>query len=168
MPESILAITSIVSETIAANLITRPANTTPYSIGDALADATGDLHYTFLEVVGDRGRTGEILSAQMVISGTVAVGPDIDVLLFNQAVGVDADNAANTLTNAELLTCVGVINFPTGGWVTTATDQINIVQNIALPFTGQTLYGFPVLKNAYVPESGETFHCSVRIRRDRD
>ena len=170
MSESILAIKSIQSSSVGGNLITRPANTTTYTIGDALADATGNLHYTFPRVVGDRSKTGEIVSATMVISGTVAVGPEIDLLLFHTDVGVDADNAPNTLTNAELLTCVGVVTFATGGWTTTATDQINIVQNIALPFNisgTRELYGYPIMQNGYVPESAETFFCSLRIRDDR-
>jgi len=167
--QKIQAVKSLNIVDVQGNTITRPANVTPYSVGDALANDTTNDHYTFNDALKEGIRTGEVVGARMVISGTVATGPDIDLFLFHTDVGEDADNAANTLTNTELLTCIGVVNFSTGGWTTSATDQIQIVQSQSLPFrlpAARKIYGYPVMQNAYVPESGETFACTLVIRQD--
>lgn len=167
---------------ITANTITRPNNTTAYAAHDALANVTTNDHLTFSQCL-DRGiKTGEIIAAKALSSAYVATGPDIDLMLFHTDVGEDADNAAASITDAEMATLIGVINFATGSWKPgTATagaggNQAQFVKDINLPIKlpisvtdgnhVSSIFGFPIMRNAYVPVEDEIFTFQLYIRQD--
>lgn len=157
--------------------ITRPANTTTYAAGDALAEVTTNDHLTFTDVLKDsrKGNAGEIVMASCLVSSYVATGPAIDLMLFHTDVGEDADNAAASITDAEMANLIGVVSFASGDWVPgTATvgadgNQIQIVTDIKIPVqvtADRKIYGFPVMRNAYAPVASEIYTFTLGLRLD--
>lgn len=167
---------------ITANTITRPNDTNAYTAGDALANVTTNAHCTFLQCLDRGNKTGEIVAAKVLCSSYVATAPDIDLMLFHTDVGNDSDNAAATITDAEMATLIGVINFATGSWkagdITSGAggNQAQFVKDINMPIklpistSGSdyvsSIFGFPIMRNAYVPVANETFIFQLYIRQD--
>jgi hypothetical protein len=79
-----------------------------------------------------------------------------------------------------MLTLAGIIDFPTADWdegIATAGAAGNALQQVTglnIPFVttgpdstaGRTLYGQLVVRNAYVPVSGEIFTVSLIVSQD--
>ena len=156
-------------------VVTRPANTTQYAAGDVVTGGTPAV-LTFSgcaqpDVNGDNSGEAIIRSAINVHSSYVATGPDLELYLFSIAPTIDADNAAWTPTDAELLTLVGVIPFTTWkvGTATVGADgnQIDYESDINLLFKcaagDQALYGILVERGTYIPVSDETFTIALHI-----
>ena len=153
---------------------TRPANTTAYAAGDVVCNSTSaPVILTFSRSSNQTNGNGTILHAVCVDSANVATKPDLELWLFDTTVGMDNDNAAFTPTDAELLTLVGVIAFPTAsfkvGDAASGADGNSVCEATpTLPFkcagtTENALYGIVVVRNAYVPVSGETFSFRLKI-----
>lgn len=153
---------------------TRPADTTTYAAGDVVCNSTSaPVIMSFNVAEGPGGRGGIINQAILVDSANVSTKPDLELWLFNATVAMDNDNAVFTPTDAELLTLVGVIPFPTGSFkVGDATSGANgnsicDVQNIGMPFVtakpANTLFGILVVRNAYVPVSEESFTVILKV-----
>jgi hypothetical protein len=153
---------------------TRPADTDAYTAGDVIADSTSAATIlTFSPVVQAPG-TGTVLQhAVIVTSANVATKPDLELWLFDTTITMDNDNAAFTPTDAELLTLVGVVAFPTAdfkvGIATSGADGNAVCEatNLGISLNTvnsneTTLYGVLVVRNAYVPTSGEVF--TVRLK----
>lgn len=157
---------------------TRPANVTAYTIGDAVSDVTTNNHITFSRPMDDGINTGEVVSAIITSDANVATPPDMELWLFHTDIAEVADNAPWTLTDAEILTCIGVVDFPTGNWkagaIAAAGNALCETLDIGLTFmmarvgdgSDAVIYGQLVMKNAYVPTSGEVFNVSLLIRQD--
>lgn len=154
----------------------RPSNTTTYTAGDALAAVTTNNHVQFDNVTRRGTRHGLIVGASCHITSYVATGPAIDLMLFYADVGEDVDNAAATITDAEMLTFLGTIAFLTGGWIPgNATagaggNQSQVLEDLNIRFTAggvginRNLYGFPIMRNAYVPVSAEGYTFAIHVR----
>jgi hypothetical protein len=150
--------------------ITRPANTTAYASGDAVSDATGNAHFTFQRPLRN-GTRGEVVAARITSSaGGVATALDAELWLFHTDVAAVADNAAWTLTDAEAVTRIGVVEFPTADWRLNANNcGCDVYPNI--PFvaardgagTEISLYGQLVARNGYTPASGEVITVELVI-----
>lgn len=151
--------------------ITRPANATPYTAGDAVSDTTGNALHTFTRCLRDGRLGGEIRAAHIVSSGGgLSTGLDGELYLFHTTIGLTADNAAWAPTDAEQLTCVGMIKFLTADWRFTANNgRCLALPN--LPFLGLPdatnggvkLFGQLVARNAYVPVSGEVLTIELIV-----
>lgn len=150
--------------------VTRPANTTTYTAGDVVGDGA------VLEFVNASARSSEpgiIQQAIISSSAYVSPAPDLELWLFDTTVTADADNAAFTPTDAELATLVGIIDFSTTTWKTgTATAGVNgnmvcVADNLGIPFNTisnqNSIYGVLVVRNAYIPISGEIFTVRLQI-----
>lgn len=156
--------------------LTRPADTTAYTAGDVVSAVTTNDHYTFEgAVVKGRGRlSGALSSAICYTSANVATKPDLELWVFDTDIAEVADNGAFAPTDAELLTLIGVVSFPTGDFlVGTATagaggNAVCLVENIGIAFqaASTSLYGQLVMRNAYVPVSGEVFTVDLLITQD--
>jgi len=154
---------------------TRPANTTTYTAGDVIAEATsGATGLTFTDAVRQPGGSGLINKVQIVDSAYVAATLQAELWLFSATVTADQDNAVFTPTDAELATLVAVITVNTafvgdatagvGGNVSLTSGNVNTVMKCAPDST--TLYGVLVARNAYVPISGEIFTVQLFISQD--
>ena len=146
--------------------VTRPADTTAYAPGDVVGTAvTGTLiipNASFGEF-----DAGIIQQAVVVSSAAVGTSPDLELWLFDSTVAAIADNAAWAPTDAEMLTLVGIVEFPTADWKLASTSAVCVADNISLPFNTKKgtskLYGVLVVRNAYVPVSGEIFTLRLQV-----
>tara|TARA_Y100000310_G_scaffold312663_1_gene360197 strand:+ start:3206 stop:3724 length:519 start_codon:yes stop_codon:yes gene_type:complete len=150
---------------------TRPADTTTYAAGDVMGTAaTTPITFAGATLTGN-GFT-MIQKAIVYSSANVATKADIDLFLFHTTLTPAADNAAFAPGDSTLLTAVGVINFPTGGWTVGAAasgaggNAMCVVKDIQLPIVSASaskgdMFGVMVARNAYAPISGEVF--TVRL-----
>lgn len=149
---------------------TRPANITAYTAGDVMGDGTT---LVFNNTSFGEFDSGIIQQAIISSSAYVATPPDAELWLFDTTVAAVADNAAFTLTDAELATLVGIVQFETANWkVGLATAGVGgnmccVAGNLGIPFNTKKglnhLFGILVVRNAYVPISGEVFSVRLQI-----
>lgn len=72
---------------------------------------------------------GIIMSAQLVDKAQI-VGA-VDAYLFDRSVTLAADNAANAISDADMLFCAGIIQFPTP--TTQTNNGIAVIDSLAIP-----------------------------------
>lgn len=146
--------------------ITRPANTTQYSVNEALADTTPTAGgFTFTNAARVSGGSGIITDAIILTDADAATLLQGEIMLFNQAVTAIADNAAFAITDAEAKTLIGKIPFTledigNSGWYH--------AQNLSIGFTcvGTADLRFLVrVKNTYTPVSGEVLTFIIKCVR---
>lgn len=173
MPTFTKAILSKEIVAITSSLV-RPSNATQYTIDDAVSAVTTDAHLTFSGVANAGKMTATIESAtasSSVDHGTVL--PDLQLVLFRKDFIAIADNAAATISDAEALTVIGVVDFPVANWVGLTASAVCSIDNIGLDIkTGQDgansnveIYGQLIIKNTYTPASAEVFSVELVINR---
>lgn len=164
-----------------ANIVTtsytRPANTTAYTAGDILSnDATTSTILTFAGVTPqiDTGG-GVIVGLSVVDSAYVATNLQGELWLFQSStLTLAGDNVACTFTDANLQAgnLIGVIPFSTAyvGLATSGAGGNAVIvppSAILIPFVCgsglKDIYGAVVVRNAYVPVSGERFDFTLSI-----
>lgn len=154
--------------------LTRPSDTTTYAAGDVISAVTSNDHFTFGAASNDGSkRTGRSSPGTLTINAArlwssanqSSLYLAAEIWLFVTDIAKVADNSAFAPTDAEMLTCIGIIDFPAASWragIATAGADGNAVcdiRNIDLPLGCQPgrIYGQLVARNAYVPVSGEIF-----------
>mgnify|MGYP001616828792 CR=1 FL=1 len=151
---------------------TRPADTTTYAAGDVVCNSTSAPVSLKFKIAG-ANNCCVINQALLIDSANVATKPDLELWLFDTDVTVPNDNAAFAPTDAELLTLVGIIEFQTADFYAgiatagAAGNSVCDVHNLGIPFnltssTTNELFGVLVVRNAYVPVSGEVF--TIRLK----
>ena len=157
--------------------IIRPSNTDAYAAGDVISAVTSNDHFTFTilktkPVQGSSLLSASIERAIITSSADVATAPDLELWLFDTDIAEVADNAAFAPTDAEILTCLGVIDFPTGDFRVglTTGDGNSICQsenlNMSLKGIAGDIFGQLVVRNAYVPISAEVFQVTLFYQQD--
>ncbi len=158
--------------------ITRPANTTAYTAGDVVSDATADAHFTFENAsrAGTQNKQlgGSIPTARIWSSANQATKLEGELWLFHTDIVAVADNAAFAPTDVEMLTLVGVVDFPAANWkagaagIGAAGNAVCEAYNLGFAFKSseKKLYGQLVVRNAYTPVSGEIFTAEIVVSRD--
>lgn len=155
----------------AAASLTRPSNTDTYAAGDVISAVTTNDHFTFGAASNDQSkRTGRpnpgtlaINCARLWSSANQSTKLDAELWLFNIDIAEVADNSAFAPTDAEMLTLVGIIQFPMADWkVGLSTsgaggNAVCEVRNLDFPVMAGPgrLYGQLVARNAYTPVSAE-------------
>lgn len=153
--------------------LTRPNDTTPYTAGDVISAVTSNDHFTFGANSNDNSkRTGRpnpgtlfLNAARLWSSANVATKLTAELWLFSADIAEVADNSAFAPTDAEMLTLIGVVDFPSSSWragIATAGAVGNAVcevRNIDLPMVCKAarIYGQLVARNAYIPVASEIF-----------
>ena len=156
--------------------ITRPSNTTAYTIGDAISEVTTNDFFTFSGVCASPNYASIIREAMIFSSANQsATYLDANLFLFAQAnaPGEDADNAAWSPTDAELLTCIAIINFPAASWVQgipTAGAGGNALCSVVdlnrhIRIGEADIVGQLVAGNAYTPVSAEVLTVSLGVEQ---
>ena len=153
--------------------LTRPANATAYTAGDAVS-ATGDGHLEFPGAVEVGRLSGSISNARLISGANQATKLDAELWLFRSDIADVADNAAFAPTDAELLTLVGIIDFPVADWkIGNATagaggNAVCEVTSLGIAFKAaeSKIYGQLVARNGYTPVSGEVFSVELVITQD--
>lgn len=162
-----------VIRTIASNF-TRPADTTTYTAADVVADSTSaPTIINFPRAAREKGGSAIIQQAICVSSANVSTKPDLELWLFDESPAAVNDNAAFAPSDAELRTLVGIIAFTSSSFKAgTATsgaggNAVCDIQNIGMPINcsrdDNALYGVLVVRNAYVPVSGERFDIRLKV-----
>lgn len=150
----------------------RPADTTAYASGDAIADGTSAaLVMTFTQCVPENGRGAKITGALLFKDDASVTNCDIDLVLFNASPTAFEDNAAYDPSDAEIQTIRGVISFVNGDAVVGANNAMWHKTNLDIVVKAaagtQTLYGALVARGAYTPASAETFTVTLQIEFPR-
>lgn len=154
---------------ISSGSITRPANITAYAAGDVITGDTPAV-VTFSGLAVKVGVGGIIEHAVLFSGANQATKLNADLFLFSSSLTPDADNAAFTPTDAELITCIGHINFSDSAWVSgdaTAGAGGNALvksSNVGIPINQDTVYGVLIARNAYTPVSGEVLTLKLFSR----
>lgn len=154
--------------------VTRPDDTNAYTAGDVICNSTSaPVILTFPRAVVGSGESGIIAHAQLIDSASQATKLDAELWLFDTTVAMDNDNAAFTPTDAELATCLGVIEFDgTTAFVGDATvgaDGNCIIQasNLAIPIRAvaaqNAIFGILVARNGYTPVASESFTIRLHV-----
>lgn len=143
---------------------TRPADTTAYTANDALADSTSAPAYlTFgSNSLGSAGpKQGWLVGARCVDGCNATTLPQLRLFLFSSAPTAVNDNAAFTLTDANLNACVAVLTFnsfiagdDTSGAGGNAIALATVSEQVSV---SGPLFGLVKVLNAYTPVSGEIF-----------
>ncbi len=153
--------------------ITRPSDIIQYTAGDVISEATTNDHFTFGALSDDNSkRVGRsdagsvtINAARLWSSANQTAKPSFELWLFNVDIAEVADNLAFAVTDTEMLTLVGIIDFAQGSWkVGLATsgaggNSVCEIKNIDLPVLakGGRLYGQLVDRAGYIPVASEIF-----------
>lgn len=150
---------------------TRPADTTQYSVGDAISDDATTATVATFTLKGMSSRSnggGKIKSVVLHKTDQDLTGADFDVYFFDTApVGTNfEDNAAVALTDAEMQTCVGFVQLTAASdGVSMGTGDLYNKTNLDLPYEckGNTtnLYAVVVARGTYTPASAEVFTIRV-------
>lgn len=142
---------------------TRPSNTTTYSVGDVVAEGT-QTAWTFTDVGFGPDVISFITSATLFISTDETLAFTGDLLLFDAVPTTSADNAANTVTDAQYqANFLGSIAFNTAvKGITGASYVTNMQLQINPASSTQTIYGILLASNAYVPASASIFTIQLR------
>ncbi|MGH9766100.1 MAG: hypothetical protein ACREAB_01595 [Blastocatellia bacterium] len=154
---------------------TRPADTTTYAAGDAVSNSTSSpVQLTFDGAGRINDGSGVILGAVMTSSGNQSLKGQFELWLFDGSTTPDNDNAAFTPSDADVNKLVGIIPFNVW-YVGDATSGASgnaaaPVQGLAIPFKCASgtndIFGQVVVRNAYVPLSGEVFTFRLLIAQD--
>ena len=146
---------------------TRPSDTTPYAIGDAVSDDTTTATAATFTLPG-MGTGGIIQSVTLHKTDPDAVGADFDVYFFTTQPGGTTyeDNAATAITDAVFQTCVGFASLTAAAdGRSLALSDIYCKTNLNLPYecaTGSSsLYFVIIARGAYTPGNAEVFTLRV-------
>ena len=181
MGSNVNALSRFITKTV-TDSITRPNDTTQYAVGDVIAEVTTNDHFLFEKVCQAPRYSGLVSTATIFSSANQSTKLDANLFLFAVDIGEDADNATWTPTDAELLTCLGVINFPAADWVAgnvalgAGGNAMCQVRNIGLTFKNSknasyddnrgVLYGVLVANNTYTPVANEVLTISLGFSED--
>ena len=167
--------------------ITRPADTNAYAAGDVISAVTTNAHFTFGNTstadtaglvtddaairVDSSGRSLTWNWLQVILDAVPATDLDGEFYLMHTDVTAVADNAADTITDAQVRSNVlAVATIPQSLWATIGSSRIiriPVNMPLALPVTvtGQ-LFGRIRTNNAYTPASGGVILTRIGVTRD--
>lgn len=166
---------------ILTDAITRPNDTTQYAAGDVIAEATTNDYFTFGDASANPAArfkprpTGLITGARITSSANQSTKLDAELVLFHTAFTETADNAAWNISDAQLLTRIGSIDFPAASWsagnaaAAAAGNAFCDVDNRGLVYTltdDMVIYGALIARNAYTPVANEVFTISLLLTFD--
>jgi len=127
-----------------------------YTAGDFVGTSATPL--TFANAVRVSGGSGVIESAILVDGDLQSVSAEL--WLFDTTIAPPNDNAAWTITDANALTCIGVVSF--GTYYASALNSVAIARGLGLAFkaVGTSLFGALVTRGAPTYVSG---NLSIRL-----
>jgi hypothetical protein len=153
--------------------MTRPADTTQYGAREVFSDNAGGL-FVFKDIARMAGYGGQITGAILADSTSETVKPQVELWLFRKPPALVADNAAIAFTDADVLECIGIIQFGVekAAYIGTASSNCllmgEFLQGLPIDFVciGTDLFGKAIVANTYTPVSVETWQFGLRGNRD--
>jgi hypothetical protein len=156
--------------------LTRPADTTQYAAGDAIANS--DSAPTVNVLAGAalaNGRGGTIKAITLIDSAKLATAADLEIWFFNGAYTLANDNAAFAPTDAVAETVQAIVSLPGSGSIVgnagadAAGNRVYQVKDINKDFKcavdSDDLWWALVVRNAYTPVSAEKFTLIVDVEQ---
>lgn len=148
---------------------TRPADTTTYAVGDALAESTSaPTALEFANAARVSGGSGEITGLVVVTStaAATALAGELWVFAGSSAPTATNDNAAFNPSDSDALNVVAVIPFSVGS--AGSSNRVYDVGPLACPYVcnATSLWGLVKVTNAYVPASAEVVTLGLRVRQN--
>ena len=150
--------------------ITRPADTTAYTAGDAVANSTSaPTTLTFASVARANGGSGVILGAQLIDDSAPATVGQFVLYLFSASPTPTNDNSALSVSDADALNLVGIIPFTTSKGLTACTVYAPFALGDASPFgftcdaASSSLFGLLQAANGYTPASAGVLTISLVV-----
>lgn len=144
---------------------TRPSDTTTYAAGDAVNNSTSaPTVLTFANIARLSGLGGVIESATMILSTRATLAGVFELWLFDTTVTMTNDNTAWGISDANLNTAIGCINFSVRVDGDASSNCVYQATNIGIAYkcTTTSLFGVLVARNAYVPGNAEVF--TIRLK----
>lgn len=161
--------------------VTRPSDTTAYTIGDAIGPTGGGaalIEFTGAAIFG--GGQGRVRGALLTKSTTGATGADFRLHLFQGSPGwtAPADNAAYSWgVNADRALIMGYVDFSASQLgAAPAGDGMYFIGSIngghgEMMFdcssTGTSIYGVLEARGAYAPGSAEIFSVTLDVEQGK-
>jgi hypothetical protein len=155
--------------------IQRPADATPYAVGDLIANSVTagsvtPLSWTGATITGSGG-TGEIAGVMISSSAAVSVDSTIRVHFFittSPTVG-NGDNGAIFVSNFANDKYIGFVDvvLPAAGGVD-GTGPTGFTGSVQVPYkitTGDTIYGLLEARTAFTPPNAGFIGAGPRFRR---
>lgn len=156
--------------------LTRPNDTTTYSDGDAVTDSTlTPTALTFTDAMRYKGGRAVIEGTRLVLSANQATLPSLDLYLFSAEPTADADNAAFTPSDADMLNLLTIITYdsPIIGDATSGAGGNAVLVPANTPTDlleaaagSKDIYGLFVVRNGYAPVANETFTVILSVMQD--
>jgi hypothetical protein len=150
---------------ITTKTITRPANTTTYSIGDVMANGAD---VAPIEIEFPTAGNGLVTVGGSLISSNESGTPSIDVLFYSNTFTVAGDNAAFAPTDANSALYLGRNSFT--AWNAYASNKVSDAKPtkpIGLQDCGNTtlvkIYAVLVMASTYTPISAEQITIKLDI-----
>lgn len=160
-----------VSHTVVKNVqVTRPADTSAYADNDAVSDSTSAPTVPAITGAAKAANHGGlIVGLTFARSDTDVALAAFDVYVFDTTFTGLEDNAAFDASDAEMLTCVGIISIAAADWKASTTGAFVRKTGLNIGFVSDAankLYIAIVAKAAYVPASAEVFSLNFDIVQD--
>lgn len=164
--EDLAAIQYRNSPTIVTATITRPSDTNAYTAGDAFANSTSAPTaggFTLSSAVRASGKSAWLEDITITSSAPTATALQGELLIFNQAFTAINDNAAFTVSPADMLNLIVRIPFALYVRGASASTVFMPIRKLVRP-TGTADLRFGVcVTNAYVPIIGEALTVSATL-----
>lgn len=159
---------------VVAGAYTRPADTIPYTAGDALANSTSaPAALTFPNAALRSGGSGFVISASLVDKANQTLKLAATLYLFSATVTPTNDNAALAIAAADMDLYLGKLVFSTADVTNSAAGAAGSVvftgtlaQSLPYRCAGTSLFGLLQVTNAYTPVSGEVFNIILGLSQD--
>lgn len=152
---------------------TRPADTTAYAAGDAISNSTSSPSALTFSGVAQRNNGPFMIGHATLLYEAAPPGtiPNIDLLLFNKTSAPTAtnDNAAFNPSNADMETCIGIIQFTSGLQTQGSSNMIYYAQPTIIAKAGSSLadiYGLLRTNTAFTPGNAAKFFVALGLYRD--
>lgn len=159
--------------------VTRPADTTAYTAGDAIGDSASELStivYTLDGALRVTGGKGKIVGAR-IVTNKKSIVPRIKIHLWNEAIPAgptaNLDNAPARQLNADAGLWLGSITMPA---MTTEADTTNsdcsiaesygLAVPIVQPNVTTAIYFSLHTVDAFTPAASQTFKVYLIIEQD--
>lgn len=135
--------------------ITRPSDTTAYAADDAMSNSTsaptaGGMTFTVARTSGK-----SFLITDLVVIASAGTAYQGELFLYDTAPTAINDNAAFTVSDAEMLTCVGKIPFSLAALGANAHGHTTNVGMLATTVGAATLRGLVRVTSAVTPGNAE-------------
>ena len=149
--------------------ITRPANNTPYALGDVVTDT--DEEVTLVVPDGVFAQGGEIIGARVDFDHNDTTDGTFRLFLFdsNDNQATIADNAPHTMSFAAAADCIGWVDLTlsaSGIGSTSVVGTLDGVTDFIMPFKigNEGIYARLTATDTYIPKFGGSVQITLMVR----